>query len=96
MDRTDNSYEMNQAIDRLDAEYFPYEQTTQYQLKVGAYSFYPSSGTIYMDGASRREAEGGLEAFLALIRKLKKRNPSAFQKRAARRGKGTDPFDLRD
>jgi hypothetical protein len=97
MQRTDNSYEMNLAIDRLNAEHIRHEQTTDYQLKVGPYNFYPGTGTIFLDGASDRQPERGLENFLLLIRKLRKRNPHAFQKRATTRvDKDMEGFDLRE
>jgi len=73
------SLKMEVALAQLDEEGIHYRRTTEYQLKVGSYSYYPDKGTIFMDGNSKAHTERGLDTFITLIRKLRDRNPGRFQ-----------------
>jgi hypothetical protein len=79
VNRDRNSPEMNLALERLAAERIRHEQTSAFQIKVGPFNFYPDKGTIYRDGDREARPERGLENFLALIAKLRDRNPRAFE-----------------
>jgi hypothetical protein len=80
----DRREKMQQATDYLDHEGIRYFQPSEYQIKVGRYNFWPCSGTICLDGASSREGQSGLHAFIAIVRRLKEKNPKAFQKKPER------------
>lgn len=47
-----------------------FEQVSAYQLKVGKFNFYPTTGKITMDGGPKI-AERGLTSFIKLVRLLK-------------------------
>ena len=79
MHRDRNSPEMSIALERLAAERIRHEQTSDFQIKVGPFNFYPDKGTIYMDGDREARPERGLESFLALIANVRVRNPRAFE-----------------
>ncbi|MEY9392086.1 hypothetical protein ABIF65_011656 [Bradyrhizobium japonicum] len=98
MTRGHNSPEMNFALERLAAERIRHEQTSKFQIKVGPYNFYPDKGTIYMDRDQKARLERGLEEFLALITKLRARNPRAFEYASARKSSpdAVRGFDLSD
>lgn len=66
---------MTEAKEALRELSVQYEATTPYQIKVGAYSFYPGRGTIYMDGAEKALAEKGLVEFIKVLGRLRSRNP---------------------
>jgi len=70
---------MNLALERLRTERILHKQTSEFQIKVGSYSFYPGKGTIYMDLDREARPERGLDTFIALLRKLKDRNPRLFE-----------------
>jgi hypothetical protein len=70
---------MNAALERLRAERIRHTQTSDYQIKVGSYNYYPGKGTIFMDRDPKARPERGLDNFIALLRKLKDRNPRLFE-----------------
>ena len=70
---------MNAALERLRAERVHHKQTSDFQIKVGPYNFYPGKGTIFMDRAPKARPERGLDNFVTLLRKLKERNPRLFE-----------------
>lgn len=98
MNRERSSPDMNIALERLAAERIQHEQTSAFQIKVGPFNFYPGKGTIYMDGDQKARPERGLENFLALITKLRDRNPRAFEYAPARKSypDAVRSFDLSD
>lgn len=65
--------EMRQALERLTAAGIQYKQTSDYQIKVGPYNFYPGKGTIFIDRQTEARPERGLDNFIAIIRKLRER-----------------------
>ena len=93
-----NSPEMNLALERLAAERIRHAQKSDFQIKVGPFNFYPDKGTIYMDRDREARPERGLEDLLALIAKVRARNPRAFEYTPARNGpsNGIRGFDLSD
>ena len=98
MDRGRNSPEMNSALERLRTERVRHQQTSEYQIKVGPYNFYPGKGTIFRDGDRAARPERGIDEFVALLRKLKARNPQLTERKVSREPilqKGTNGFDLR-
>ncbi|QQO14788.1 hypothetical protein JJB99_00905 [Bradyrhizobium diazoefficiens] len=98
MDKGRNTSQMNSALERLRAERIRHQQTSEYQIKVGPYNFYPGKGTIFMDGDREAHPERGLDEFVALLRKLKARNPNVTEQKVSREPifqKGTNGFDLR-
>lgn len=98
MDKGRNTSQMNSALERLRAERIRHQQTSEYQIKVGPYNFYPGKGTIFMDGDREAHPERGLDEFVALLRKLKARNPNLTERKVSREPifqKGTNGFDLR-
>ena len=96
MTRDHNSPEMNFALERLAAERIRHEQTSDFQIKVGPYNFYPNKGTIYMDGDQKARPERGLEDFLTLIIKVRARNPRPFEPARKRSPDTVRGFDLSD
>ncbi|MEY9180577.1 hypothetical protein [Bradyrhizobium sp. USDA 313] len=98
MDRGRNCPEMNSALERLRTERVRHQQTSEYQIKVGPYNFYPGKGTIFMDGDREARPERGLDEFVALLRKLKARNPHLTERKVSREPilqKRSNAFDLR-
>lgn len=93
-----NSPEMNAALKQLATERIGHKQTSQFQIKVGPYNFYPGKGTIFIDGDREARPERGLDAFIALIGKVRTRNARAFEYKPARDKLPEDPrgFSLRD
>jgi hypothetical protein len=88
---------MTLALERLAAQRIRHEQTTAFQIKVGPFNFYPDKGTIYRDGDQKARPERGIENFLALIGKLRDRNPGAFVAPARRSSPDAlRGFDLSD
>jgi hypothetical protein len=90
--------EMKHALERLAAEGIPHKQTSEFQIKVGPFNFYPDKGTIYMDRDPEARSERGLEDFLALTAKVRGRNSSAFKSTAIRKSppNRVRGFDLSD
>jgi hypothetical protein len=89
---------MNFALERLAAERIRHRQTSEFQIKVGSFNFYPDKETIYMDGERKARPERGLESFLALIAKVRARNPRAFEYAPLRKSSrdAVRGFDLSD
>lgn len=91
---------MTLALQRLCAEHIRYQRTSDYQVKVGSYNFYPGKGTITIDGVRQGKPlpERGLDNFIALVRKLKQKNPRVIEMKDAARSVPPAPagFDLRD
>ncbi|MCK1389013.1 hypothetical protein [Bradyrhizobium sp. 21] len=83
MDKGRNTSQMNSALERLRAEGIRHQQTSEYQIKVGHYNFYPGKGTIFVDGEEGIRTERGLDSFVALLRKLKDHNPPLGKKGGA-------------
>jgi hypothetical protein len=77
---------MLQALDRLRAEGIRYQQTSNFQIKVGPYNFYPGKGTIFMDREVEARVERGLNGFINIVSKLRDRKPLA-----ASNDRRTDP-----
>lgn len=71
--------EMNSALERLRAERIGHRQTSEYQIKVGPYNFYPTKGKIFVDGEQEARPERGLDYFITLLRKLKDRSPRLYE-----------------
>jgi hypothetical protein len=92
------SPEMRHALERLRAERIRHKQTSEFQIKVGPYNFYPGKGTIFTDGGREARAERGLESFIIIVRKLRDRNPRVFEKRDTPSSATThiDGIDIRD
>lgn len=80
MDKRPNTSQMNSALERLRAERIRHQQTSEYQIKVGPYNFYPGKGTIFVDGEEGVRTERGLDSFVALLRKLKDHNPPLLER----------------
>lgn len=98
MDKRRNSTEMSSALARLRSERVRHEQTSEYQIKVGPYNFYPGKGTIFMDGDREARPERGLDEFVVLLRKLEARNPHLTERNVSREPvlqKQTNGIDLR-
>lgn len=98
MDNRRNSREMSSALARLRSERVRHEQTSEYQIKVGPYNFYPGKGTIFMDGDREARPERGLDEFVALLRKLEARNTQLTERSVScepNLQNGTKGFDLR-
>lgn len=66
---------MHAAIEALDADGVRFSRLTQYQLKVGDFSFYPGTGSIFRDGDGNAWEQRGLNAFISHLRE--KRKPTA-------------------
>jgi hypothetical protein len=98
MSHRHNSPEMSFALERLGVERVRHKQTSEFQIKVGPYNYYPGKGTIFIDGDREARPERGLESFITLLRKLQNRNPRLFEnKNASHSAKHTVPgFDIRD
>jgi hypothetical protein len=58
---------MQDAMDELTCAGIDFEQTSQYQLKIGDLNYYPAKGTIFRDGDKKALKERGLDALLKLI-----------------------------
>jgi hypothetical protein len=67
------------ALERLRAERIRHKQTSEFQIKVGPYNYYPGKGTIFMDRDLGARPERGLDKFIRLVCKLRDRNPCAFR-----------------
>jgi hypothetical protein len=89
---------MEGALERLTAEGIRHEQTSDFQIKVGPYNFYPDKGTIFVDQDREARPERGIEDFLALLVKVRARNPGMFKCAAARKNpsESVRGFDLSD
>ncbi len=99
MDHGRNSPQMNSALERLRTERIRHKQTSEYQIKVGPYNFYPGKGTIFMDSDREARPERGLDAFVVLLRKLKDRNPHLMERKAMPEPisrKSSNEFDVRE
>ncbi|MCD9892098.1 hypothetical protein [Bradyrhizobium japonicum] len=98
MDKGRNTSQMNVALERLRAERIRHQQTSEYQIKVGPYNFYPGKGTIFVDGEEGVRTERGLDSFVSLLHKLEARAPHLTQRSESREPNlqnGTNGFDLR-
>ena len=58
---------MGQARQWLIEREIPFEQMTDYQLKIGRINFYPGKGTIFRDGDKARHSVTGFEGLTALL-----------------------------
>ena len=81
MDKGRNTSQMNSALERLRAERIRHQQTSEYQIKVGPYNFYPGKGKIFVDGEEGVRTERGLDSFVALLCKLKDPNPPLLERK---------------
>jgi hypothetical protein len=59
---------VRKAIEWLTREGIPFERPGTYQLKCGPFNFYPTRGTIILDGHTKRLPQRGLDSFIALLR----------------------------
>lgn len=94
-----NTLQMACALERLRAERIRHQQTSEYQIKVGPYNFYPGKGTIFVDGEEKVRTERGLDSFVDLLRKLKDRNPPLLEGKETPQPisrKSSNEFDLRE
>lgn len=99
MDKGRNTSQMNSALERLRAERIRHQQTSEYQIKVGPYNFYPGKGTIFVDGEEGVRPERGLDSFVALLRKLKDHNLPLLERKGTPQlisRKSSNEFDLRE
>lgn len=71
-----NSPEMRRALEQLRTAGIIHRQTSDHQIKVGPYNFYPVKGTIYLDKERSARPERGLDSFIKIISKLRKRTGS--------------------
>lgn len=92
--RPDITTEMNDALERLRAERIRYKQTSEFQIKVGPYNYYPGKGTIFMDRDRAARPERGLDNFIRLVCKLRDRNPSTFRDSGSELNNGSAGFDI--
>lgn len=51
----------------LDLQGVPYRQLTAHHLKIGVINFYPSTGTITVDGETTKRPDKGLVALKAIL-----------------------------
>lgn len=58
---------MDQARQWLAEHDIPFKQTSEYQLKIGRFNFYPSKGTSFRDGDKARHGVTGLEGLTELL-----------------------------
>lgn len=65
---THHSDPMGQARQWLTERGIPFEQMTDYQLKIGRINFYPGKGTIFRDGDKARHSAIGLEGLTDLLK----------------------------
>lgn len=61
------------ARERLEVEGFPYRQPSIFQLKIGEVNYYPSTGTITLDGHVGSDVGKGLDKLIILLRKRRSR-----------------------
>lgn len=57
---------LTKAVEEILQTGYPLRRTSEYQLKVGPWNFYPGTGSIQKDG-KRKELVRGLDAFLKLL-----------------------------
>lgn len=96
--RPNKTPEMIEALERLRAEHIRHKQTSEFQIKVGPYNFYPGKGTIFMDRDSAARTERGLGSFISLVCKLRDKNPRAFHdsEQAPEKPNHSNGFDIRE
>ncbi len=61
---------LTEALNWLDAQGIRYTRPTEWQLKIGPYSFWPGKGTIHRDGDRQPHPDRGLPALQQLLRPL--------------------------
>jgi hypothetical protein len=76
---------MKAVLERLAAEDIRHEQKSDFQIKVGPLNFYPDRETIYIDGDEKARPERGLENFLALVARVRARNPRSSECKTVQR-----------
>lgn len=64
--------EMREAIEALNADGVRFSRPTQYQLKIGDLSFYPGTGSIFRDGEGKGWEQHGLGALISHLREKRK------------------------
>lgn len=69
--------EMRYTLDRLNAAGIRYKQTSEFQIKVGPYNYYPGKGTIYLDRESKARPERGLDNFIKIVSRIRERAGSS-------------------
>jgi hypothetical protein len=57
---------MTEAIDRFMKACLPVYRPSEYQLKIDGVNFYPSTGTVQIDGQSKQQGTGINEVFRIL------------------------------
>ena len=57
---------MSQVIAWLKSEVIHFKMTSPFQIKVGIINYYPSNGTILIDGSPKKSSQSGFEAFKRL------------------------------
>jgi hypothetical protein len=60
---------MAEAKARLERRGVPYKCPSSHQIKIGDVNFYPSTGTIFIDGERAKRRETGLSALERLLKK---------------------------
>jgi hypothetical protein len=58
---------MTTARQWLDERHVAYRQTSEYQLKIGHINYYPSRGSIILDGQKTKHPGTGLDALAKLL-----------------------------
>lgn len=66
-DMADLQRKVASAIDRLAREGFRARQMDMHHVKIGEVNFYPSTGTITIDGIGRYKEGKGLDALIPLL-----------------------------
>jgi len=62
-----NDRKIHNAKQRLDEECISYLAPVRHHLKCGEFNFYPTTGTIFVDGEIKPRSEKGIEAFIELL-----------------------------
>ena len=78
-----NSPKISSALERLRADRIPHKQTSEFQMKVGPYNFYPGKGTIFMDRDVKARPERGIESFIPRLQ-TSRWKPARLPRRARR------------
>jgi hypothetical protein len=61
------TYSVQAVCQWLDTQKIPYQQMTEYQIKIGRINFYPGKGTCFRDGDKTRYPINGLDGLKLLL-----------------------------
>lgn len=84
---------MQEATAALQRAGAPFEQKTEFHIKVHAFNFWPETGTIMVDGELKRRSEKGLPAFMRLLRDARLASANPMQPVDGRQDFVFDPGD---